>query len=354
MADNVLTQPAISKSGEVNSLLIEKFTGKVHAQYLVGENLQNNFDMQHVKGTNMISNKYLGETEVQTLIPGKTPDATGTEFDKNALLLDSQVIARNSVTQIDDVQNDINGLKSELSMNQTKQLKKVEDSMITQQIILGGITNTEAARTTPRVKGHGFSINTKISEAQAAESDSLLSAIELTLEQMWDQEVEEDSLKIIMPITDMAILRDAGHIVNKDYAPSVEGGKISEGFNLKSWNMRCYASRRMPKTVNSSTDRHPLSTKLNGYRYDVSAEMLLTKVLIFGPKSLLIGRSIELQSDIFWNKMNKCFYIDTWMNAGAIPDRWEHVGLVSTDGVNTNAAVTTKAINKAMRTKAVT
>lgn len=36
---NTLTNVAVSASGEVDSLLIEKFNGKVNEQYLKGENI---------------------------------------------------------------------------------------------------------------------------------------------------------------------------------------------------------------------------------------------------------------------------------------------------------------------------
>ena len=113
---NQMTNVAISKSGLVDSLLIEKFNGKVHEAYLKGENLRAYFDMQSVTGTNMISNKYLGDTAIQALVPGQTALATNTEADKNALVVDTAVIARNAVAQLHDVQNDIDGISPRLQL----------------------------------------------------------------------------------------------------------------------------------------------------------------------------------------------------------------------------------------------
>ncbi len=87
MPNNILTNPAVPVSTEVDTLLIEKFNGTVHQQYLEGENLLSGFDVQEAVNTNMISNKYIGDTKLQTLTPGQDPDATDTEFNKNALII---------------------------------------------------------------------------------------------------------------------------------------------------------------------------------------------------------------------------------------------------------------------------
>ena len=91
---NQLVNPAVG--ADVDSLLIEKFNGVVHEQYLKGENLLGGFTVQDVVGTNIVSDKYMGETKLQTLTPGQEPEATmDTEFNKNALVVDTIVLGRN-------------------------------------------------------------------------------------------------------------------------------------------------------------------------------------------------------------------------------------------------------------------
>lgn len=60
------------------------------------------------------------------------------------MVIDTTVIARNTVAHIHDVQGDIDSLKPKLAMNQAKQLKRLEDQMAIQQMLLGGIANTKA------------------------------------------------------------------------------------------------------------------------------------------------------------------------------------------------------------------
>jgi len=345
-----LTNPAVSASGEVDSLLIEKFTGKVHEQYLKGENLQAYFNMQEVTGTNMVSNKYIGETELQAMIAGQEAEGHEVEYDKNALVVDTSVIARNIVAQLHDVQSDIESNKSKIAMNQTKQIKKLEDEMIIQQCIFGAISNTEAVRTTPRVKGHGFSIKTVISDVQADEANSILAAIELSLEKQLEQDVEINDVVLVMPWASFNALSDAERLVNKDY--TLESGVTISGFVLKRWNLPVVPSNRFPKVAHTGSKHHLLSKSSNQYRYDVTTEMTNCVGILFTADSLLMGRTIALQGDIFWDKKTKAFFVDSWFAEGAIPDRWEATSAVFKGG-SENAAVKTRAVRKATQTQTV-
>lgn len=326
---NTLTNVAVSASGEVDSLLIEKFNGKVNEQYLQGENILSYFDVQTVTGTNTVSNKYLGETELQVLAPGQSPNATPTQTDKNQLVIDTTVIARNTVAHIHDVQGDIDSLKPKLAVNQSKQLKRMEDQMAIQQIVLGGLANTEAKRTKPRVKGHGFSINVNVTESEALQNPQyVMAAVEYALEQQLEQEVDINDVAILMPWKFFNLLRDADRIVDKSYTISQSGATIN-GFVLSSFNCPVVPSNRFPKFTQGQ-DHHLLSNEDNGFRYDSIAEMNGCVAALFSADALLVGRTIDVTGDIFYVKKEKTFYIDTFMSEGAIPDRWEAVSIVTT------------------------
>lgn len=333
---NQLTNVAVSASGEVPSLLIEKFNGKVNEQYLKGENIMAYFDVQTVTNTNTVSNKYLGDTDVQVLAPGQSPAATPTQADKNQLVIDTTVIARNTVAMLHDVQGDINGLHSKLSANQVKQLKKLEDEMLVQQLILGGIYNAQtgktidgAGRSKPRVKGHGYSINVQVTESEAEDNpDYVMAAIEYALEQQLEQEVDVSDVAILMPWKWFNCLRDADRIVDKTYTISQSGATIN-GYTLSSYGCPVVPSNRFPKFTQGAA-HHKLSNEDNGYRYDTTAEMNGAIAVLFTADALLVGRTISLTGDIFWTKKEKTYYIDTWMAEGAIPDRWEAVSVVTT------------------------
>lgn len=354
---NNLTNVAVSASGEVDSLLIEKFNGKVNEQYLKGENIMSYFDVQTVTGTNTVSNKYLGETELQVLAPGQSPAATSTQADKNQLVIDATVIARNTVAHLHDVQGDIDSLKPKLATNQAKQLKKMEDEMLIQQMLLGGIANTQAKRTNPRVKGHGFSVDVQVAESEALVNPQyVMAAVEFALEQQLEQEVDISDVAILMPWRYFNVLRDADRIVDKSYTISQSGATI-QGFVLSSYNCPVIPSNRFPK-FSDGQKHHLLSNEDNGYRYDPIAEMNGAIAVLFTADALLVGRSIDVTGDIFYEKKEKTYYIDTFMSEGAIPDRWEAVSVVTTkrqagsgdaDTTATSAAQHAQVLNRAQR-----
>ena len=352
---NTLTNVAVSASGEVDSLLIEKFNGKVNEQYLKGENIMSYFDVQSVTGTNTVSNKYLGETELQVLAPGQSPAATSTQADKNQLVIDATVIARNTVAHLHDVQGDIDSLKPKLAANQAKQLKRMEDEMLIQQMLLGGICNTHAKRTNPRVKGHGFSINVEVNEGEALINPQyVMAAVEFALEQQLEQEVDISDVAILMPWRYFNVLRDADRIVDKTYTISQSGATI-QGFTLSSYNCPVIPSNRFPKFT-SGQAHHLLSNEDNGYRYDATAEMNGAIAVLFTSDALLVGRSIDVTGDIFYEKKEKTYYIDTFLSEGAIPDRWEAVSVVTTKretstgaADNTTAAAHAQVLGRARR-----
>lgn len=336
-APNQMTNPAVSASGEVDSLLIEKFTGKVHESFLKGENILSHFEMNEVVGTNMVSNKYFGETEVQVLAAGQSPEATDTQFDKNALVVDTQLIARNTVAHIHDVQNDIEGVKSKLAANQAKKLKQVEDYMAIQQLIFGGFSNYKArpeltgGREKPRVKGHGFSVRVFGDTAKFNTSPNyLMGAIEYAIEQQVEQEVDVNDIIIVMPWKYFNALRDAERVQNTTYITAA--GNTVNGYTLKSYNLPIMPSNRFPTQAQvdgvAAGEHHKLSTENNDYRYDVVDGMQDVVAVAFSSDALLVGRTIELQSEIFRDQKEKTWYIDTFMAEGAIPDRWECVSVV--------------------------
>jgi hypothetical protein len=345
----ILSNIAVSQSGEVDSLLIEKFTGKVHEEYIKGENLMQYFDVDEVTGTNMVSNKYLGDVSLQAMQAGEDVAATPVEADKNALVIDAQVIARNAVSQLHDVQGDIAGLKSKLARKQTKQIKKMEDEMLIQQMILGARSNNTTSRSAaPRVSGHGFSQEVFISTAQAASSNSMLAAIELCIENMQIAEMDIDEIKVLVSHVTMGVLRDSERVVSKTFAGV--GANMVDGFMLPSLGVRVIPSNRFPTAATATSI---LSKASNDNRYNTVAGDNAVVAICFTEDALLVGRSIALSGDIFFDKKSKSYFIDSWIAEGAIPDRWEAVGTITTEGNSTNADVTARTARKAKQTTTV-
>ena len=334
---NDLVNPQVSASGEVDSLTIEKFDGQVKEAYHEKLGMMAYFDLKEVVGTNTISNKYMGSTAVQALSPGKDVPGQEAEFDKNQLVVDTMVIARNIVWQLHDVQDDINA-KGRLAKEQVAAFVDLEDRMLVQQLAYGAIKNTATKRNDkPRVKGHGFSIDCKVKAETVEHPNAVMAALEFVLEKQLEQNTPLSKFCAIMPWKYFNVLRDAERVVNAQY--NTASGAQIEGFVLKSYNLPVCPTNQMPnhdrdhRDANGDVQTHHLFSKAsNGYRYDVintgDDTMANVVAVIFGTEALMVGRSVSLQGKIYWNDKNKCYYIDTWMAEGAIPDRWEQLSVV--------------------------
>lgn len=333
---NNLTNPQVSASGEVDSLTIEKFDGQVKRAYHEKLGMMAYFDLKEVQGTNTISNKYMGTTVVQALSPGKDVKGTEVEFDKNQLIVDTMVIARNIVWQLHDVQDDINS-KGKMAEEQVAAFVDLEDRMLVQQLAYGAIKNTKDKRTKPRVSGHGFAVDCKVKAETMTHPYAVMAALEFVLEKQLEQNTPLSKFCAIMPWKYFNALRDAERIVNANY--NTASGAAIEGFVLKSYNLPIVPTNQMPnkardhKNENGEDQTHHLFSKpSNGYRYDVidtgADRMDDVVAVIFGTEALMVGRSISLQGKIYWEDKVKSYYIDTWMSEGAIPDRWEQLSVV--------------------------
>ena len=358
---NNLTNPAVANNNEVDTLLIEKFNGTVHEAYQKGENLLSGFTVQEVVGTNMVSNKSIGDTKLQTLTPGQDPDATDTEFNKNALVVDTIVLGRNTVHTLHDIQNDFDTM-SKLASNQVGKLQTLEDQMVIQQLLSGAMTggafdpyaNTITGGVS-RVSGHGVAINVEINSdlSQSKDPYQLVSAIEIAIMGLVIQRTPMMGMKIIVPVNEFSILVDYGFIAQ------AQGGQNQITFSglsgvLKGWNIPIMGSAeftQMKLNPHDGETHHLLSNANNGNRYDVTADMRAAHAVIYTPDALLAGRTISLMSDIFFDKKTKGFFIDSWFAEGCIPDRYDNMAVVASTNTGDNSIVLAKAKGKATATK---
>lgn len=356
---NNLVNSAVSASGEVPTLLIEKYDGQVKRAYKEKVGMMSYFDLKEVQGTNSVSNKYMGTVQIQGLAAGKSIKGTTTEFDKNRLVIDTSVAARNLVGILADVQDDIQ-TKGKLAEEQVDAMVEMEDRMLIQQVAYGAIMNTKAKRTKPRVRGHGFSIDVKIKKETTQWPNAIMAAIEAALEKQLQQNTPIKKFACLMPWEYFNALRDAERIVNATYVTA--SGTTIEGFVLKSFNLPIVPTNSLPNKDRDHLDinqevseHHLLSNAANDYRYDVidSGDDSMKDIvgLLFGTEGLMVGRSITLQGKIWFNDDNKTYYIDSWMAEGAIPDRWEQLAVVRV--VDDAKATEDKAVRQRANRKVV-
>jgi hypothetical protein len=361
---NPVVNPAVG--ADVPTLLIEKFNGVVHQQYLKGENLLGKFTVQDVVGTNIVSDKYMGETKLTTLTPGQEPEATDPpEFNKNALVVDTIVLGRNTVHTLHDIQNDFE-VMTKLATNQMGKLKTLEDQMVVQQLLACGLTGgaySPIANTITggisRVTGQGVAVKVALKDdySQAQDPYQLVSAIEIALMGLVTQRVPMAGLSVIVPVAEFGLLVDYGFIAQTEGGSNETTGTSFDANlsgRLKGWNLPVMGSvefTQMKINPHDGETHHKLSNDNNGNRYDVTDTMKTAQAIIYGPDALLCGRTIGLQSDIFFDKKTKGYFCDSWLAEGATTGRYDNCAVVVSDAVADNTDVLNKAKGKAKATK---
>lgn len=358
---NILTNPAVPNNNEVDTLLIEKFNGVVHGAYQKGENLLSDFPMNNPVGTNMISNKSIGETSLQALAAGQEPEATDTDFNKNAFVVDTTILARNTLFMLHDVQNDFKAMEK-LGDNQVGKLHQQEDQMVIQQLLAGGFTGGVYAPTAntitggvQRASGHGVAIKVELNtdDTQAADPYQLLSAIQIAVQGLIAQRTPLKGLKILVPLNEFSVLDDFGFIAMTEGGDNQIDSNYPTG-RLKGWNIPIKASTeytQMKMNPHDGETHSLLSNVANGNRYDVTADMQVSNAIVYGPDSLLAGKSIDLTTDIFFSKLNKTNYVDAWYAEGCIYDRYDQIAIVASTKTGDNTDVLAKAKAKSKATK---
>jgi hypothetical protein len=362
--NNNLVNPAVG--ADVSTLLIEKFNGVVHEQYLKGENLLSGFTVQDVVGTNIVSDKYMGETSLQTLTPGQEPEATNdTEFNKNALVVDTIVLGRNTVHTLHDIQNDFD-VMTKLATNQTGKIKTMEDQMVVQQLLATGLTggvydpyaNTITGGIS-RVTGQGVAIEVglKDDDSQAQDPYQLVSAIEISLMGLVTQRVPIAGLKVLVPIAEFGLLVDYGFIAQTEGGSNEATGTMFDANlsgRLKGWGLPVQGSvefTQMKINPHDGLDHSLLSNANNGNRYDVTDDMKAANAIIYQQDALLCGRTIALSTDIFFDQKTKGYFIDSWLSEGATTGRYDNCAVVVSNSASADSNVLTKAKGKAKATK---
>ena len=318
---NNLTNPAVSASGQVSNLLIERFTGMVHEQMMRKEQIVSHFSVQDVVGTNQVTNKSIGETELQVLVAGQEPESKGTELDNHSLVVDTVILARNTIAMLHMIQSDIK-VQEKMAKNHVKKLIQLQDETLLTQIMKG------ARVADGRVSGHNGG-NAVDLAANGDEADPIkyLRGLERLVLMMNEKEVDNADMVFSCPWAQFYVLMDNEKLTNGDYETAGNGG-IVKGFVVKAYNFPIIPTNRIRQKPQDANTHHQLSNAGNGYRYDTADAIKHCVGILFGTDALLVGRTMGIDSDMYFNKRLKTNFIDSWFSFGAIADRYEFCGAI--------------------------
>lgn len=321
-----VNQNQINQAGALDALIIEQFTGDVEHTFQAESALEKFFPRRPVKGTNTLTKKAIGRTQLQKLNRGTAPDGTQVDFSKASVVVDTTILSRHSLTELETLQTDIDARK-EIAVEQGQELAEfIDGAMCIMAAKAAAYTQSAYAQgSAGKPEGH-FGATQKVLTAAGDENDpaKLYKAIGELFAAMEEKKVNprKSGMILILRPTQYYILQEAEQISNGDYLTS-DGNTLSNIPMFKAWGVPVVSTTNLPNTVIAG---HLLSNAANSNAYDGDFTDLIA--LAVSPRALMVGETIPLKSHVWWSDAAKCWFVDSWFAFGVAPDRVEFAGRI--------------------------
>lgn len=307
-----------------HSLLLEQYGGEVESQFKKSAIMRQYAKVRPVRGTDTISNNRVGRTTLKALTPGVRPQGETTPFGKVALTVDTVVLARDNRSMLNDLQTHFDA-RMELAQDHGKELGYFFD----QAFIIMGIKGSVAAAPvlgdgTPAKQSIGAGKNATLALAlDELDPDKLYKAITGIIVSMEEEEIPVEELVVFVRPTQFQVLLQNNKLLSRDFAAG--NGDYAKGMIYEIGGARIVKTARIPT---AAIIGHYLSNAGNSNAYDVTATQAKAVAVIMHPKSLMAGETIPLTSDIWFNREEKQWFIDSFLAFGVTVNRPDVCGAV--------------------------
>ena len=320
-----ITRPGQANgAGGVRANHLEEFGGLVQGTLERMSVCAPRVPIRSVRGTSVVSNFGVGKSTVSKItVDGSAPQATSqNKFGKTSFVIDTTILARAVLPLLEVFQTSYDS-RAEIATEHGKELAKQFDSTFFIQATKAGLLTANKFGLT--AAGHTGGTQITFSGASDHLDPSLLyqSIVDLvTGMQLKDVDPVGDGVIIGVSPTELATLSMAELLINGEYITAT-GNKVP-GLMLKAYGIPVVGSNNFCGGQNISG--HLLSNADNSNAYDGD----FTKVVAtaFAPKALIAGETIPLTSDVFWDKLSKQWFIDSYRAYGVAPSVAAFAGCV--------------------------
>lgn len=302
--------------------MIDEYGGEVESQFAKSAYMREFFRIRTVRGTDTVLNRRVGRTRIQKVQDGVRPDALPTQFGKTSVTVDTLVLARDNRSLLNEFQTDFDA-RMELAQDHGKELGKFFDQSFFIQAIKGA--QLAAPANLNNAIGAGKS-ETLAAVGDELDADKFVAAIRKIIRRMREEEIETDEMVIAVRPTQFDVLLDNDKLVSRDYSGGNGDFAMRELFYCA--GVRIFESARIPTTATPDGEHHYLSNADNSYAYDIDATDALCRAVVLHPKALLAGETIPLTSDVYYDKTELQWFIDSYLSFGVAPNRPDVCGAV--------------------------
>jgi hypothetical protein len=332
-------------SGNVNPLYIEQYGGEVEHRILKESFMRQFFKFKTVRGTDTITNDRIGSSALQKVARGIRPVDNAPTFDNISIKVDTIVLARTNEFVLDSFLSHIDTRK-EIGVEHGKEIGKFfDESFLVQGIKACQVTNvdpdgvtlggwegetpTNIVRTAPN-GFQGGTVQVLSGAGDELDPDLLELAIQDLCQKIEEKDVDiSEAVLLLRPAQYYALLRNS-KLISRDF--SSVNGDYAKGDVLESCGIRIQKTNRFPK-IGDVGATHFLSNAGNGNAYDVTANDQKCVVCLLMPKALLAGETIPLTSDVYFDKKEMQWFIDSYLSFAVTPNRAEMAGGIFTSTV---------------------
>lgn len=318
-----ITRPGqTNATGDVNAQAIEEYTGVVEETIERKSVLKGFVSKRTVKGTDTITSFGVGESTLQAIVPGTTPDGTINKFGKRSLSIDTVILARSIFPLLETFQTSYDA-RVKVGREHGKKIAKLEDQSFFIQGIKAALSATPLYGFTSEGWGGGSTV-TMAGSSDHLDPAKLYAYINDLFTAMEGKDVDpamDDVLLAFKPREFNTLLQNE-QLINQQYTTSK--GVSVQAHILSTYGVPVVKSNNFPG--GSTISGHLLSTTANSNAYDGD----FTKVIgvAFSPDALLAGETIPLTTAVFWSELTKNWFVDAHESFGVTPDRPDYAGVI--------------------------
>lgn len=311
-----------NSTGDPLALIIAQYGGSVEGTIERKSVLKPYIPMRSIRGTNTITDYAVGKATLGVVTPGEAPAPPGKiDVSKQSLTVDTVIYARDMVPLLDNLQTAYNA-PAEFGKEHGKQIAKFVDQAFFIQGAKAALRTSSAydGGTSGKPAGHfGGSQKVLAASGDATDPAKLYSAISDLFVTMEGKDVSprQDDVFLVFRPAQYYALQDAEQVVNGQYV-TADGTKLDNVPIFKAWGCPVLSSNNLP---NTNITTHELGANYTGD---------FTKLvgLAIAPRALMAGETIALESDVYYDKVWKHWFIDSHLSFGVTANRAEYAGAI--------------------------
>ena len=297
-----------------HSEMIEHYAGVVDGQFAKASMMRQFVTVQPVIGTDTLINRRIGKTTLKALVDGVPPDPSKTAFGRVSVTVDTTIIARDNRSQLNEFQIDFNA-RAEIGKDPGKEIGQFFAEALLIQAAKGAALAAPSGLNGSI--GAGL-VKTHASAGDELDPDLLYAQIASIITYQQEQDIDTDMSHVFLRPTHYDVLLNCAKLIDRDF--SRENGDFADGKVKTIKGVPIEMTARIP---NAAIAAHKL-----GSAYNWSATEAKVVAIVTNPMALLVGETIPLTSDVWFDKISRTWFIDSFIAFGASPRRPDVSGIV--------------------------